>query len=187
MPEATPIFSFNWDPPLEHFTFSISRFAQEITDFSGLFTWYAEMFKTWMDRQFGDTGSEGEYGTGARWQDLTDRYKEWKIDFRGSEYPIGVLTGALYESMTGGDGWSQQIEATRAEFGMDPGSEAAEYGSYFADVRPVIAAPEDEATLWQKAMQEWSYNVAKDAGWEGEGPSITTIEGLLAARAGGKR
>jgi hypothetical protein len=184
MAQGNPVFSFVWDPPLEHFTFSISRFAQNIQDFSGLFQWYAEMFRTWMGLQF-DT--EGEYGTGGRWQDLTESYQEWKMEHYGFVYPIGYLTGALHEAMTGGEGYSEVIEPTRAEFGMDESSPAADYGSYFADVRPVIAAPEGEATLWQKAMHDWCHNVAKDAGWQGEGPSLTSIEGLLAMRAGGKR
>ena len=129
-------FSFHFDPPLKEFDFAVDRFAQDLDDFRELFRTLSGVFTKEMGEQFESEGA-----------------------------PIGVRTGDLRSGMTGGKGYLEHIEAKRAEFGLDTRSEAAEYGPYFADRRPVVRMTAAWGRDWQKATHRWLVDVsAKDWG-----------------------
>ena len=144
------VFDFRVDPPIKELEFRVSRFADGIKDFTTLFTALAELFKREMVETF---ETEGERG-GGRWTPLTDSYATWKQ----AHYPgrkIGVLTGALRSSMTGGGGWSQTIGKSSANFGMSPSSPAAKYGPFFDERRKVIRITPAMGRDWQKVTHTW--------------------------------
>jgi len=142
--------SFTTDPPLHEFAYQVDRFANEIEDLRPLMELFGDVFRSEMTQQF---ATEGRHGSGG-WAALSPAYEEWKREhFPGR--PIGVLTGALRSSMTGGDGYSEHIGEMTADFGMDESSAAVPYGKYFDVRRPVIRMPESAVASWRRACQEW--------------------------------
>jgi len=147
-----------WQPPMKELQFEVNRFAMGISDYSALFQALAGLFRAQMREEFMTEGAS----TGGHWAPLTPAYAAWKeAHYPGR--PIGVLTGALRSSMTGGEGYSETIQRTEAEFGMDPGATAAAYGRYFAERRPVLRMTAAQARAWQKVTHEWVYHEATDA------------------------
>jgi hypothetical protein len=148
-------FDLRTEPPLRDFQFDIDRFTEGITDWTVPLTACGELFKRQMMEVF---ASEGQ-ASGEQWKALSDNpkgagYATWKEEnYPGM--PIGVLTGALMESMTGGEGWSMNVDKTRADYGMDPGAEAADYGEYFAEERPVVRLPQEWAEGYRRVIQTW--------------------------------
>ena len=183
MAGATPgkgsiTFDLRVDPPLRQYEFKLSRFSEGISDFRPLFSRIAGVFQQQMKKQF---QSEGALG-GGRWAALSDNpkghgYKSWKQ----RHYPgrkIGVLTGALLSSMTGGSGWSQTIGRTSASFGMSESSKASAYARYFArgtekmPARPVIVATILRGTQLRRTVDIWVREEAHHAGLIGKGSGI---------------
>jgi hypothetical protein len=165
-------FDFRSDPPLKEFQFRVNRFADEISDFHGLFSSLGELFKREMVEQFETQGVI----SGGEWKELTAPYKKWKQE----HYPgrkIGVLTGALRSSMTGGGGWSEKIGQNEASWGMSDSSLARPYGKYFAAKRPVIRMTTSWGRDWQKVTHTWLVAEARAAFGSGGVPG--------AVRAGG--
>ena len=143
-------FDLRTDPPLKEFQFKLKRFAEGLSDFSGFFGALGEWFKTQMVLQFETQGAF----TSGRWLELTEPYRKWKE----AHYPgrkIGVLTGALRSSMTGGGGYSQHITKIAASFGMSENSKAVPYGKAFSDIRPVINWGIKEGAQVQKLTHTW--------------------------------
>lgn len=149
-------FNFQFVPPLRRLRFALDRFAEEIENFTPLFAIYNERFQEAMEHQF-DT--EGAYGLGRRWTRLSPAYAAWKETHYPGQ-PIGLLTGALYDSMTGGPGYAFHASPVAASFGQETGP-AIEYGKYFAQARPVIRLSPEEGLAWAKAAHEWCYAVAR--------------------------
>jgi hypothetical protein len=143
-------FDLRMDPPIKELNFKITRFTEGVTDFRGLWSALAELFKREMGEQFETEGSI----SGGRWAPLTEPYKKWKQE----HYPgrkIGVLTGALRSSMTGGGGWSQTITKRAASFGMSSSSQARPYASAFDERRKVIRITSRQGRDWQKVTHTW--------------------------------
>ena len=143
-------FDLRTDPPLKEFQYRVNRFTEGVSDFSHFF----EGLGVWFKARMGDVfGSEGA-ASGARWADLTPAYAAWKQEHYPGR-PIGVLTGALRSSMTGGSGYSQMIAKTTASFGMSNFSTAKSYGVHFAERRPVLRMPAKWGRETQKLAHEW--------------------------------
>jgi hypothetical protein len=166
-------FNFAVDPPLKEFNFAVNRFAMGISDYTSLFGALSLTFQMEMREQFASEGG----ASGERWAQLSPAYKAWKEEKYPGQ-PIGVLSGALRESMTGGTGYSETITPMVAEFGEDPGADAAEYGPYFAARRPVMRMTTGWGRAWQKVTHEWVVSEARDA---------FGLGGQLFAKAYGKR
>ena len=170
MAELTPTLRFDFSPPLQEFHVALSRFGSGISDFRDLWPVLGNLFKQEMAAQFATEGVAG----GERWAPLSDDYKTWK----DAHYPgrtIGVLTGALAQSMTGGPGYTEILSPMAAEFGMSDSSPAAEYGSYFdggtdkMPARPVLAGLDrpDYGRAWAIAAAAWVRGEAHHAGLMG--------------------
>jgi hypothetical protein len=150
-------FHFSWHPPLTRFNFALDRFAEHISNFLPLWAVYNEKFQKAMEEQF---STEGRYGLGRRWKGLTPRYAAWKqAHYPGK--PIGELTGALRESMTGGAGYAFESTPISASFGQESGP-AIVYGRYFAKPRPVIRMSKTDALAWYKAAHLFTYAAARE-------------------------
>jgi len=155
-------FDLRTIPPLKDFQFRIDEFNKGITDWTVPLTACGELFRRQMMEVFTSEGG----ASGEQWEDLSEPYATWKEEnYPGM--PIGVLTGALMESMTGGEGWSQNIEKTRADYGMSPDSDAADYGAAFAEVRPVIRMRPEWGESYRRVVQTWL--VANERGSMGIG------------------
>lgn len=175
-------FDFRTDPPLKEFQFKLSRFTEGLSDFTPMFERIGGVFRQQEKKQF---QSEGALGSG-RWAKLSDNpagagYASWKK----RHYPgrkIGVLTGALASSMTGGRGYSQKVSKTSASFGMDPGSAAVHYGRYFSEgtekmpARPLIVATSLRGKQLQKTATTWVREEAHHAGLIGWGSKTFSQE-----------
>lgn len=169
-------FDFRSVPPLKEFQFRVNRFADGISDFRTMFSALGELFKREMGEQFETEGS----ASGSGWKELTLPYATWKQ----AHYPgrkIGVLTGALRTSMTGGGGYSEQITKTEASWGMSASSLAKPYGKYFAKIRPVIRMTSKWGRDWQKVTHTWL--VAEERSAFGSGGS--GVAGSVRAGGGG--
>jgi hypothetical protein len=166
-------FDFAFDPPLKEFHFAVNRFAMGISNYSTLFGALSLLFQAEMREQF---ETEGE-ASGEAWAELSPAYKAWKEDHCPGR-PIGVCTTALRQSMTGGTGYSETIGPMVAEFGQDEGADAAAYGPYFAQRRPVLRMTPLWGRTWQKTTHEWVVSEARDA---------FGLSGQLFAKAYGQR
>ncbi len=143
-------FDFRVDPPLKEFNFRVSRFTKGISDWSGMFQAASELFKRQMGEQFETEGRAG----GKAWAKNEPAYAAWKAE-HGFGRKVGVLTGKLRASMTGGGGYSEHITKTRADFGMSTSSEAAPYGEFFDYVRKVIRLQARHGRQYQKVVHTW--------------------------------
>jgi hypothetical protein len=157
MPKALTGFAFHWQPPLRKFRWALDRFAEEVEDFTPLFDTYNERFKEAMRYQF---STEGVYGLGRRWKHLSPAYAAWKERHYPGQ-PIGMLTGDLYEGMTGGSGYGYARTQTEASMGLVSGP-ADVYGGYFSAERPVIRMPAEEALGWYREAHEFVYWAVKE-------------------------
>lgn len=157
-------FHLHTEPPLKELQFRLSRFSDNISDFSSFFAGLGPWFKARMGDVFGSEGA----ASGPRWADLTPAYVKWKQEHYPGR-PIGVLTGALRSSMTGGAGYSQTITKKAASFGMSGSSPALPYGSHFAERRPVLRMPPKWGRETQKLAHEWV--IAEERGSMGIGGS----------------
>lgn len=170
-------FDLRTEPPLKQFEFNIKRFTAGISDF----TPYFEGLGVWFKARMGDVfGSEGA-ASGPRWADLTPAYAAWKQEHYPGR-PIGVLTGALRSSLTGGSGYSQIVHKKDASFGMSESSPAKSYGKYFSERRPVLRMPAKWGTQTQKLAHEWL--VAEHRGSMGIGGK--GLAGVVRARESGR-
>ena len=160
MAEPLARFDFHFDPPIEGLSFAVDRFADGISDFSGLFGTLSGRFQAGMRKQF---ASQGGWGAGG-WADLSPAYDAWKREHYPGR-PIGVLRGYLRNAMTGGSGYMERIGKDAAEFGMADSSKAVQYGRHFAERRPVVALPREEVRAWQEDTHRWLHDEAKAAGW----------------------
>ena len=177
-------FDFRIDPPIKELHFRIRRFTEGVSDMRGLFSALAELFKREMGEQFETEGGV----SGGRWAPLTEPYKKWKQ----ANYPgrkIGVLTGALRSSMTGGGGYSERIGKRQATFGMSSSSQARSYAPFFDERRKVIRLTPQQGRDWQKVTHAWL--VAEQRGAFGSGGSalagVVRGGGVTGALSGGRR
>lgn len=149
------LFDLHTDPPIEGMRFALDRAADNVSDFHTLLEGFGDIFKGHMQQQF---ASEGAWGAGG-WAALSDAYDMWKQEhYPGC--PIGVLSGALRSSMTGGDGYDEKIGHDEASYGMSAGSDAAPYGKYFAGggrgpARPVVKWGSAQSRDYQKHAHQW--------------------------------
>jgi len=143
-------FDLRTEPPLKEFQYRIDRFTEGISDWSTFFQGLGVWFKARMGETFGSEGS----ASGGKWADLTPAYAAWKQEHYPGR-PIGVLTGALRASMTGGSGYSETITKTIASFGMSDSSKAKPYGAHFSERRPVLRMPAKWGRETQKLTHEW--------------------------------
>ena len=171
--KGAPVFDLRTDPPLKELQFKLSRFSEGISDFAPMFLRIGAVFRAQEKEQF---KSEGALGAG-RWAPLSPDYKAWKA----RKYPgrkIGVLTGALQRSMTGGAGYSQRVTRTNASFGLDPSSKADPYARYFAGgtekmpARPVIVATALRGRQMSRTVDVWVREEAHHAGLIGAGSKL---------------
>jgi len=149
------LFDLHTDPPIEGMRFALDRAADNVSDFSTLLEGFGDIFKGHMRQQF---GSEGAWGAGG-WAELSPAYDIWKRENYPGR-PIGVLSGALRSSMTGGSGYDEKIGHDEASYGMSAGSAAAPYGKYFAGggrgpARPVVKWGSAQSRDYQKFAHEW--------------------------------
>jgi len=169
-------FDLRFDPPLKEFNFSVNRFTDGIEDWSGMLRSAGELFKRHMGEQFETEGKAG----GKPWARNEPSYAEWKATkSRNRSRKVGVLTGALRSSMTGGGGYSEHITKTRGDFGMSTSSKAAPYGEYFDYVRKVIRLTARHGRAYQRVAHQWL--VAEERAAFGSGGS--SVPGLV--RSGG--
>jgi phage gpG-like protein len=170
-------FDLRTDPPLKEFEFQLSRFTEGISDWSPMFSRIGGVFRQQMSKQF---QTEGAAGSG-RWARLSEEYAAWKQ----RHYPgrkIGVLTGALRSSMTGGSGYSQVITKVAASFGMDSASKAIAYGRFFSDgtkkmpSRPVIVGTAMRGVQMRRTVDIWVREEAHHSGLIGKGSKIYNQE-----------
>jgi len=158
------LFDIQTDPPIAGMKFALDKLADGVSDFSGLFDGYDEIFRTYMVQQF---TTEGGFGAGG-WHPLSPAYDAWKREHYPGR-PIGVLTGALRSSMTGGQGYSARLNKTEASYGMDRGSKALDYGQYFhkgtpkMPARPVIQWSAEQSRAFQKHTHVWLHWEVQDS------------------------
>lgn len=158
-------FDLRTDPPLKEFQFKVSRFSKGIEDWGGALRAYGELFKRQMGEQFETEGR----ASGATWARNEKTYAAWKAQHFIHSHKVGVLTGALRSSMTGGGGYSETITKTSGSYGMSESGPAKPYGAIFAEKRPVIRMPAKWGTQYQKIMHAWL--VAEERGSMGIGGS----------------
>lgn len=169
-------FDLRIDPPMKAFNFKVSRFTKGISDWGGAFKAFSALFQRQMGEQFETEGKAG----GKPWAANEQNYALWKATkSRNRSRKVGVLTGALRSSMTGGGGYTEKIGKTRGEFGMSDTSEAAPYGPYFDYVRKVIRLTAKHGRQYQKVTHTWL--VAEERAAFGSGGS--SVPGLV--RSGG--
>ena len=163
-----PTFDFRTIPPLKEFQFKLTRFTAGISDFTPMFERIGHAFVKQQKKHFQSEGGP------QRWAPLSDEYAAWKArKFPGRK--IGVLTGALRASQTGGAGYSQDIGKTKASFGMADSSKAAPYAKYFAGgtkhmpARPVIVATAFRGERFRKTAVAWVREEAHHNGLIGWG------------------
>ena len=143
-------FDLRTDPPLKEFQYRVNRFTKGIEDWGGALRAYGELFKRQMGEQFETEGR----ASGATWARNEPAYAAWKA-LKFHSHKVGVLTGALRSSMTGGGGYSETITKTSGSYGMSGSSKAKPYGGYFAYVRPVLRMPAKWGTQYQKLTHSW--------------------------------
>lgn len=145
-------FDLRMEPPLKEFNFRVSRFTDGISDWSGVLKAFGELFRRQMGEQFETEGKSG----GQPWAKNEPAYALWKATkSRNRSRKVGVLTGALRASMTGGGGYSERVTKTRGEFGMSTSSQAAPYAPYFDYVRKVIRLTARHGRAYQKVAHTW--------------------------------
>lgn len=144
-------FDLRTDPPLKEFQFKMSRFSEGISDWGGALRAYGELFKRQMGEQFETEGR----ASGATWARNEPAYAAWKALHFIHSHKVGVLTGALRSSMTGGGGYSEKITKTSGSYGMSESSKAKPYGGFFSEKRPIIRMPAKWGTQYQKITQAW--------------------------------
>jgi hypothetical protein len=116
--------------------------------------------------------TQGAY-FGTKWKPLSEAYRAWKA----RAYPgrgIGHLTGRLMNSLTGGGGYTEKIDAKSAEFGQSENAEAAAYGHYFAKRRPLPLAHRRSRQKYEKATHRWIVDAERAA-------KLGTASGLAGA------
>lgn len=157
-------FDLRTVPPLKEFQFRVSRFTKGISDWSGVLRAYGELFRRQMGEQFETEGRAG----GKAWARNEPAYALWKATRSANRSrKVGVLTGALRSSMTGGGGYSEHVTRTRGDYGMSESSKAAPYGEYFDYVRKVIRMTPKWGREYQKVTHAWL--VAEERGSMGIG------------------
>jgi phage gpG-like protein len=92
--------------------FAIQRFTEGVSDLTPAWEDIRDYFWQVEGELFDSEGSSGESGL---WQPLSPQYAAWKAIHYGT--PILERTGALRESLTGGDGSQVQISPMRLGIG----------------------------------------------------------------------
>jgi hypothetical protein len=172
---------FDWEPSLKEFHFRLSRFGENISDFSPLFLEIGQLFKQEMAATFVTQGG----ASGGEWEPLSPAYAAWK----SKKFPgrgIGFLTGALMASMTGGPGYTEIITPLTVEFGEADDSPPTEYAKYFDEgtdkmpARPVLRYAPAWGVAWQRMTVDWVRGEAHHAGLMGAGSILyqQTLSGL---------
>ncbi len=144
-------FDLRTEPPLKEFQFKMSRFSEGISDWGGALRAYGELFKRQMGEQFETEGR----ASGSTWARNERAYAAWKALHFIHSHKVGVLTGALRSSMTGGGGYSETITKTEGSYGMSDSSPAKPYGAIFSEKRPVLRMPAKWGTQYQKLTHAW--------------------------------
>lgn len=145
-------FDLRTIPPLKELQFRIDRFTKGISDWSGLLTTFGALFQRQMGEQFETEGAI----SGAPWARNEPTYALWKATMsRNRSRKVGVLSGALRSSLTGGGGYSERIGRAKADYGMSRSSPARPYGAYFDYVRPVIRMTGRWGRQYQKLTHQW--------------------------------
>ena len=152
-------FEFRTDPPLEKFGYEIGRFAQSIDDWRGLLRTFSPLFQRHMAEQFETEGA----ATGGRWAAVDPDYARRK-QRSGHGTKIGVYSGQLRSSMTGGGGYSAEVGRHEGSFGMSAASRALPYGRYFAERRPVVRISRRQLHEYLELTKQWVIAEARKAG-----------------------
>ena len=143
-------FDLRTIPPLKEFQFRVSRFTKGIEDWSPALRGYGELFKRQMGEQFATAGAI----SGRSWATTEKAYTDWKWA-KFHTRMVGVRTRALLSSMTGGGGYSEIITKTAGSYGMSTSSEAAPYGQFFSETRPVIRMTPLWGRQYQRVTHQW--------------------------------
>jgi hypothetical protein len=95
---------------------------------------------------------------GPEWAKLSEKYATWK----GNE-TVGVLTGDMRASLTGGKGYYKRITDDSAAFGQRKG--AAPHTKWFRDgrVKRPIELSEHEKNIWKDMAFQYYKNVLHNA------------------------
>jgi len=150
-------------PSLKEYHFQLERFTKGIEDWSPVLRRFGDRFKRQMVEQFETEGAI----SGERWEKLSVAYELWKQQHAPGR-KIGVLTGALRSSMTGGGGYSEHVGRTTGDWGMSESSLAAPYGRFFSARRPVIRLAERWGKQYQEEAKAWLWEEAHHAGLIGQ-------------------
>lgn len=152
-------FTFETDPPIKNLGYELGRYANEIGDWSGLLKTFSPLYQRHMAEAFETEGA----ATGARWAAVDPEYARRKrASGHGSK--IGVYSGALRSSQTGGGGFSAEIGKNKGSFGMSTSSKALPYGRYFAEKRPVIRISKRQVREYLDLTKQWTVAEARKAG-----------------------
>jgi hypothetical protein len=117
--------------------------AHRNIDSRPLFEMYERRFRGYMIELFDSEGAAG----GSRWKTLSSNYIAWK-----GHSTIGILTGDMRESLTGGSGYTHRMTKTKLTIGQRPG--AVPYTKHFSRVRP-IAFSQGEHRLWGRMAKQF--------------------------------
>lgn len=168
-------FSFETDPSIKDLGFELGRFADEIDDWGGLLKTFSPLFQRHMAEEFETEGA----ATGSRWAAVDADYAaRKKASGHGSK--IGVYSGNLRSSMTGGGGYSVEIRGQSASYGMSRSAKALPYGAHFAARRPVVRISRRQVDEYAKLTHQWVYAAARKAGIGNDslGSSVTLGGGV---------
>jgi hypothetical protein len=175
-------FDLRVDPPLKAFQFRVSRFVHLIGDWRGFFGALSEWFKAQQVKRF---ATEGAWG-GGKWAPVDPEYARRKRE-AGFGSVVGVRTGALRASQTGGAGYSEAIKSTSASFGMSASSKARPYGEHFNALRQVIRMDSRQGREAQKLTHQWVLAEVRNAGIGGASlPGAIRATGWTGAAATGR-
>jgi hypothetical protein len=152
-------FTFTTDPPIKNLGYELGRYAKGIDDWSGLLKTFSPLYQRHMAEQFETEGA----ATGSRWASVDSAYAERK-KATGHGSKIGVYSGALRSSQTGGAGFSAEITRHGGSFGMSATSKATSYGKYFAAKRPVVRISKRQIKEYLDLTKQWTITQAREAG-----------------------
>jgi hypothetical protein len=152
-------FAFKTDPPIEKFGFEVGRYANSISDWTGLLKTFSPLFQRHMAEEFETEGA----ATGTKWAPVSPEYaRRKKASHHGSK--IGVYSGALRSSMAGGGGYLMKVNRSEASYGMTASSAALPYGRHFADRRPVLRMSQRQLSEYLDLTKQWVVAEARKAG-----------------------
>jgi hypothetical protein len=146
--------------------------AQHNVDSRPLLEIYEVRFRKYMNKLFDTEGMAG----GSRWKELNAAYAVWKLGQVGHD-KIGVLSGDMRESFTGGDGYESRITHDKMTVGPEPG--AVPYTGYFSRIRPITIS-DRERHAWINEAEKFYRETIKNVldPWA-KGKSVRTSDGQL--------